>query len=190
MPTRLLIAALALSIPLVLPGSSIAARDASLAGSCSATGTARLDPAGQLAPVPDARFSFLGVGTCDGELGGRPIENAPIRLVFKNARTTFDSCLAGMMDDAPGLLIFKLRRGRSIRIPVLLGERRLLTMGPITVRGRDGGAAAGTLTVRAEDPVVLLGDCAAGRLETAEFDTDFATSSPLVGKRVARRRGR
>lgn len=63
-------------------------------------------------------------------------------------------------------------------------------MGPITVRGRDGGEAAGTLTVHAEDPAALLGDCAAGRLETAEFDTEFTTSSPLIGKRVSRRRGR
>ena len=153
-------------------------------GSCQLHGVARFGGSG-MGNVPAYNtYGFVGRGTCDGTLDGRPISGTPVVVRVRGAAML--SCVAsyGLADD-PGTMRFTRgtkRRSDDVVIRFLISPLvGLVADNVFRVRGAVSGEAVGHSSFLAYSKPDTPAQCAAGTLKEGEFDSTVKTVTPIVG---------
>ncbi|HEX8067124.1 MAG TPA: hypothetical protein VF520_11405 [Thermoleophilaceae bacterium] len=146
-------------------------------GSCVAAGIASFDAQLGIAPAIRAHV-YEGSGTCTGTLDGQPVLLAPYehRVQFPVGA---NSCTANAGVDGEGTIAIDPPQGPAREIRFLQSVPGLGSVEAVTLRGRDGGSALGTLLL---PPSRELGDqCTAGEIQDAAQALVWSTVTPLSG---------
>lgn len=149
----------------------------SLAGDCQIAGTASgYTPA--LSVLPASRsFTFTATGLCTGTLDGvaLPPGGTPVQATIAG-KTTVDGCPYGITLRAPGVL--RTLGPTPISVPFQIDVYIAGTLVLATVTGDNGGLGFATGTIQPN--AATLAGCAAGTLETLDFQTDLRTLTPFI----------
>jgi hypothetical protein len=154
-------------------------RPASFAGSCQFSGPIAPERPISLIPVPNARFSYRGSGSCDGQLDAAPVHAAHLTVAFDHVTTAFDTCELGPDFDLHGSLTISAQRVDTFAIVVNLA--RLALIGPFSLTTAGGGQALGIAEFTPADPSTAVQQCASSGLNDASLAASFNTSAPLAG---------
>lgn len=183
--TRSIIAAAAISIGVLAPaGSSPASarHHPSFAGSCSVEGNVAFSPPVNYQSRP-LSVAYDAVGTCSGMLGGRHIEEAPVRL--HHTATTEGSCTEAHTT-APGHGVIAF--GTKAEVPYGLEFAATGTEVDFNLTGRRSGLGSGHGTfLTARTPPDAAAQCAGDGAAELPMDMTLTTDSPFVSTRRASR---
>jgi len=162
-------------------GALAAARDRgnTFSGSCKVSGTAVWDPA----ITNTAQASTQGVratGTCSGTFTGRngrahQLNNAPVG--WQTTEYTSDASCGAETDSGSGKITFQYG---TIRFTI--SETRVIAGAAFTLKGAEGGSAAGQANVSpSADPVAMTEACAGAGLREAPTDIQAITTPSISG---------
>jgi hypothetical protein len=171
----ILLAAVGFALP-----SPAAAHVATLAGSCHFSGPITPSPPITVIPRPGAHFSYRGSGSCAGTIDGAAVRAAPIRVLFTNVATAFDTCELGPDFPLRGVLLARLRR-HTARFQITVSLLRIALVGPFELTTERGGRALGTASFQPSDAAAAPKQCISTGVGAASLTASFQTISPLVG---------
>jgi hypothetical protein len=154
----------------------------SFSGSCSLQGTVHFTPPATNTQQP-LTAAYDADGTCSGNLNGRDLSNAPVRL-HQVVQEVDGSCLRADTTQ-PGRGAISFADGTTIRYAFEF--HFVATEGTFTFNGQRSGTAQGRgsfLTQRTPPDVAL--QCAGEGASDAPMDMSLTTDSPLVSGRGGR----
>jgi hypothetical protein len=152
----------------------------SFSGSCAFSGPITPMPPITVVPHAGARFSYAGVGSCQGTLNGVAVAAAPMTVTFTNVATFFDTCEVGPDFNLQGTATIGTGASRDL-FAITINLARLALAGPFAVTTPGGGLGLGVATFQPPDPTAAVQACAGSGVATATLAGNFTTVTPLVG---------
>ena len=148
----------------------------SFAGACSVKGMVGFSP-----PATNAQQSlstwYDATGSCNGELNGKQVSNAPVRL--RSAVHGVDGSCMHADTTRPGRGALTFADGTTIAYTFHF--KYVLTEGTWSVSGQRSGSAVGHGSfVTDRTPPGVSQECAGKGVREIPMDVQFATDSPLV----------